>query len=161
MTPFEREDLQALAMALDDMIDLIEKVGDMFVLYHVSEVPPGAAEQATCWCRPTTSWSRRSARYSQPAHARAYPTRINAIEKAGDAFGRRLIQGLFEDPSDVKALIIANDIYEGVEEAIDATDRVGRITSGCADARAFRGKVPSTPAASPGPARPGRYPGRR
>ena len=127
VTPFEREDLQALAMALDDVIDLIEKVGDMFVLYHVSEVPPGAAEQATVLVQACDVLVEAMGALSQPGHARAYPPRIHAIEKAGDALGRRLIQGLFEDPSDVKALIIANDIYEGIEEAIDATDRVGRI----------------------------------
>ena len=127
VTPYEREDMQALAMALDDVIDLIEKVGDMLVLFHVTEVPPGAADQAAVLVQACDVLVEATAALRQRGSARAYRSKVHDIEQAGDVMVRRLIGGLFDDPGDVKALIIANDVYEGIEEALDAADRAGRI----------------------------------
>ena len=51
VVPFERQDIHALTGVLDDIIDLVEKVGDLLVLYHVPVPPPGAVDQASILVR--------------------------------------------------------------------------------------------------------------
>ena len=46
VTPIDREDIYALATALDDVCDLMDEVADELSLYGVEEVPPEAIEQA-------------------------------------------------------------------------------------------------------------------
>src|ERR1700674_1153013 len=42
VTPIEREDILALASALDDIVDLAEEVSDKIDLYHVKEISEAA-----------------------------------------------------------------------------------------------------------------------
>jgi uncharacterized protein len=125
--PFERQDIHALTGVLDDIIDLVEKVGDMLVLYHVPVAPPGAADQAALLVRACDVIVEGVGELIRPVELRAYPPRIHAIEKEGDVLRRHLIQQLFDSPPNALAVLTGEEIYEGLEDAIDAADRVGRV----------------------------------
>jgi uncharacterized protein len=125
--PFERQDIHALTGVLDDIIDLVEKVGDMLVLYHVPVAPPGAADQAAILVRACDVIAEGVAALDRPVELRAYPPRIHALEKEGDVLRRRLIEQLFDRPANVLSVLTGEEIYEGLEDAIDAADRVGRV----------------------------------
>jgi hypothetical protein len=127
VVPFERQDIHALTGVLDDIIDLVEKVGDLLVLYHVPVPPPGAVDQASILVRACDVIVEGVAAMVRPMDLRAYPPRIHALEKEGDALRRRLIEGLFEAPPSALAVLTGEEIYEGLEDAIDAADRVGRV----------------------------------
>ena len=125
--PFERQDIHALTGVLDDIIDLVEKVGDMLVLYHVPVPPPGAADQAAILVKACDVIVDGVGALIRPMDLRAYPPRIHALEKEGDVLRRRLIEQLFDDPANVLSVLTGEEIYEGLENAIDAADRVGRV----------------------------------
>ena len=127
VVPFERQDIHALTTVLDDIIDLVEKVGDMLVLYHVPVAPAGAADQAAILVKACDVIVDGVAALARPVELRAFPPRIHLLEKEGDALRRRLIEQLFEDPPSVIAVLTGEEIYEGLEDAIDAADRVGRV----------------------------------
>ena len=42
VTPFDREDIYALASGLDDVMDFMEEAVDLILLYEVDELPAGA-----------------------------------------------------------------------------------------------------------------------
>ena len=44
VTPFDREDIYALASGLDDVLDYIEEIGDTVTLYNIERVPAAAKE---------------------------------------------------------------------------------------------------------------------
>ncbi len=46
VTPFDREDIHHLASGLDDILDGVEAVADMFVLHHINEPLPEMRQQA-------------------------------------------------------------------------------------------------------------------
>ena len=127
VVPFERQDIHALTGVLDDIIDLAEKVGDMLVLYHVSVPPPGAADQATILVKACDVIVEGVASLFRPLELRVYPPRIHLLEKEGDVLRRQLIEQMFERPDDVLSVLTSEEIYEGLEDAIDAADRVGRV----------------------------------
>ena len=45
LTPFDREDIVALATAIDDVVDHLEEASDLLSLYRVTTVSPRAVEQ--------------------------------------------------------------------------------------------------------------------
>src|SRR5689334_25055137 len=45
VTPFDREDIYALASALDDVMDFMEEAVDLVVLYEIEALPEGVADQ--------------------------------------------------------------------------------------------------------------------
>ncbi len=92
VVPFERQDIHALTSVLDDIIDLAEKVGDLLVLYHVPAPPPGAVDQASILVRACDVIVEGIGAMIRPMELRAYPSRIHALEKEGDALRRRLIE---------------------------------------------------------------------
>lgn len=125
--PFERHDIHALTGVLDDIIDLAEKVADMLVLYHVQVPPPGAAEQATILVQACDVIVEGVGALVRPVELRGYPPRIHALEKEGDRLRRRNIERLFDPSTSPLAVLTGEEIYEGLEDAIDAADRVGRV----------------------------------
>ena len=127
VVPFERQDIHALTGVLDDIIDLVEKVGDMLVLYHVPVAPPGAADQAAILVKACDVIVDGMRLLARPIELRPYPPRIHLLEKEGDALRRRLIEQLFDHPANVISVLTGEEIYEGLEDAIDAADRVGRV----------------------------------
>ena len=45
ITPFDREDIHALAVQLDDCMDHIEETADLIALYRIGDLPKGMTEQ--------------------------------------------------------------------------------------------------------------------
>jgi uncharacterized protein Yka (UPF0111/DUF47 family) len=127
VTPFERHDIHDLTGVLDDIIDLAEKVADMLVLYHVPVPPPGAADQATILAQACDGIVEGVGSLMDPVELRAFPPRIHALEKEGDRLRRRNIERLFEPSTSPLAVLTGEEIYEGLEDSIDAADRVGRV----------------------------------
>jgi uncharacterized protein len=51
ITPFDREDIYALASTLDDCMDMMEAAVDLIVLYRIDELPAGVAAQVEVLAR--------------------------------------------------------------------------------------------------------------
>jgi predicted phosphate transport protein (TIGR00153 family) len=127
VTPFDRHAIHALAGGLDDILDLIEEVADKFVLYRLAAPPDGAADMAELLRRSCAVLVEAIDHLERPAELRTYPLELHRLEKEGDTLVRSLIQRLFEGATDVRPLLIGKEIYDGLEDAIDRTDRVGRV----------------------------------
>ena len=132
VTPFDRHAIHELASGLDDVLDLIEEVADKFVLYGLAQPPAGAAEQADLLSRSCGVIVEAVAHLQRPSELRPYPAQLHRLEKEGDALVRASIQRLFEGATDVRPLLIGKEIHEDLEDAIDRTDKVGRVLDGLA-----------------------------
>ena len=130
VTPIDREDVYALASALDDIVDFIEEAADYLGLYKI-EAP---MEQAQRLARILLEAARQIAEgmprlrgFRDLSH---YTVEINRLENDGDRVTREAIAALFEGDSDPMVVIRWKDIYERIEEAIDSTERVANILEG-------------------------------
>jgi uncharacterized protein len=130
VTPIDREDILALASALDDIVDFTEEVADYLGLYKI-EAPMEQAQQLT-------KVLHQAARQIEQALPRLrsfkdlshYTVEINRLENDGDRITREAIAALFDDGIDPMVVIRWKDIYERLEEAIDATEHVANIIEG-------------------------------
>src|SRR5919199_178720 len=130
VTPIDREDIYALASALDDVVDYTEEVADYLGLYKI-EAP---FEQSQRMARVLTQCARQLAEamprlrdFSDISH---YTVEVNRLENDGDRIVREAIAALFNDGIDPMVVIRWKDIYERLESAIDATERVANILEG-------------------------------
>jgi predicted phosphate transport protein (TIGR00153 family) len=130
VTPIDREDIYALASALDDIVDFIEEAADYLGLYRI-EAP---MEQAQHLSRIL----HQSARQVEQAIPRLrtfkdihhFTVEINRLENDGDRIVREGIASLFERGIDPMMVIRWKDIFDRLEDAIDATEKVANILEG-------------------------------
>jgi uncharacterized protein Yka (UPF0111/DUF47 family) len=59
-----------------------------------------------------------------------YTVEVNRLENEGDRIGREAVASLFEEGVDPLVVIRWKDIYERLESAIDATEKVAYILEG-------------------------------
>jgi predicted phosphate transport protein (TIGR00153 family) len=130
VTPIDRDDIYALASALDDIVDFVEEVADFLGLYRI-EAP---MEQAQALARVLHQSARAIAgaipRLRTFRDIHHYTVEVNRLENEGDRILREALASLFERGIDPMMVIRWKDIFERLEDGIDATERVANILEG-------------------------------
>ena len=130
VTPIDRQDILDLASSLDDIVDYTEEVADYLGLYKI-DAPMAQAqslahvlEQATREIALAIPLLRGFRDISQ--HTRE----VHRLENDGDRIVRGAIASLFEAGIDPMVVIRWKDVFERLEQAIDATERAADILEG-------------------------------
>lgn len=136
IAPLGREDIRTLASALDDIVDLIEEVADYLGLYKV-EAPMEQAQQLAHVLRQATSrLAQAMPRLRSFGDMSSHTAELNKLENDGDRITRDAVASLFEyDEIDPLLVIRWKDLFERLEAAIDATERVAYLLSGIVSRR--------------------------
>ncbi len=130
VTPLEREDIEALSFALYRIPKIVEKIVERLSIY------PGRV--------PTAAFQRQAELMLQAADAVVFMvkqlrggTNIEKIREANDrlqyAEGEAdkvmlaLLKELYHGPYDAKELVILQELYEMVEQAVDRCRNAGNI----------------------------------
>ena len=130
VTPIDREDILALASALDDVVDFMEEVADFMGLYRIEAPMEQAQRMAHILlqsCRQIAEAMPRLRGFKDISH---YTVEIHRLENDGDRVVREALASLFDDGIDPMVVIRWKDIYERLESAIDATEHVANILEG-------------------------------
>ena len=130
VTPIDREDILVLASSLDDMVDYIEEAADYLGLYKI-EAPMEQAQRLAhvlvqC-ARQLAEVMPRLRSFEDISH---YTVEVNRLENDGDRITREAMASLFEGGIDPMVVIRWKDIYDRLENAIDAAERVAYILEG-------------------------------
>ena len=130
VTPIDREDIFALASALDDIVDFTEEAADFMGLYHI-EAPMEQALQLTGVledaCRNIAQALARLRGFQELNH---YFVEVNRLENEGDRITREALASLFRGGIDPMVVIKWKDIFDRLEHAIDACEKVANILEG-------------------------------
>jgi uncharacterized protein Yka (UPF0111/DUF47 family) len=127
VTPIDREDIYALASALDDIVDYIEEVSDYLQLYRIEAPMEQAQAQARILHQACTAISEAVPRLRTYRDIHHFTVEINRLENEGDRITREAIASLFERGIDPMMVIRWKDIFERLEDAIDSTEKVANI----------------------------------
>jgi predicted phosphate transport protein (TIGR00153 family) len=130
VTPIDREDIYALASALDDVVDYTEEVADYLGLYKIEAPMDQALELAHVLHQSGRQISEAMPRLRGFKDISHYTVEINRLENDGDRITREAIASLFDTGIDPMVVIRWKDIFERLEEAIDATEHVANILEG-------------------------------
>jgi len=124
ITPFDRQDIYALASGLDDCMDHMEAAADLIVLYKVGQLPTGVTEQVTVLQRQAEVTAEAMPRLRSLRDLADYWVEINRLENQADRSYRTLLGEMFDDVSDAVHLIKLREIVQELEAAADAFEKV-------------------------------------
>ena len=128
VTPFDREDIYALASGLDDVMDMMDEAVDMILLYEVKVLPAelsGAGRGAPALRRADRASDAEAAvdeGASRSTGSRSTGSRTPATRTTGGSSPTC-------SPASYKAMEVLKlkDIVESLEGAIDAFEKVANI----------------------------------
>ena len=127
VTPFDRQDIYALASALDDVMDMMDEAVDLMLLYDVTELPAETSTQVEVIQRCAELTAEAMPSLTTMSDLDEYWIEINRLENAGDRSYRRILAGLFNGDYKAMQVIKLKDIVESLEGAIDAFEKVANI----------------------------------
>ena len=130
VTPIDREDIYALASALDDVVDYAEEVADFLGLYKIEAPMEQAQQLAHILFQAARQISEAMPRLRGFRDISHYTVEINRLENDGDRVSREALASLFDNGIDPMVVIRWKDIYDRLEDAIDATEHVANILEG-------------------------------
>lgn len=128
ITPIDREDIHALASALDDILDVIEEIADRFVIYKVAQPTEVAVKLANILYQASVAVGE-----AVDLLGKSHPdvtecsVRVNSLENEADRVSRDAISALFEKETDPIAVIKWKEIYEHFEAGTDRCEDVANI----------------------------------
>lgn len=133
VTPLDREDIAAIASALDDVLDLVEASADDFVVLHVEQPLPPALQMAEIIVKSAIEIQEAFATLKRLGKERPALHRrleeINRLENEGDDVYRVAVESLFAQ-TDPILIIKWKQIYDHLERAIDMCENVADVLHG-------------------------------
>jgi predicted phosphate transport protein (TIGR00153 family) len=127
VTPFDREDIYALGSGLDDVMDMMDEVVDLILLYEVRALPPELSKQVEVIQRCAELTAEAMPNLRAMRSLEDYWIEINRLENAGDKNHRRILAQLFSGEYKTIEVLKLKDIVESLEAAIDAFEKVANI----------------------------------
>jgi len=130
ITPFDREDIHALASALDDVLDNIEGVASRFALFRLREITPETRELIVIIEKACVAIHEAVKCLRNRAEVQKNLVEINKLENDADAISRAMTAKLFESAADFRELIKWKELYGRLEATTDDCEDVANIIEG-------------------------------
>ena len=130
ITPFDREDILALANRLDDIVDNIYLLTKRFQLYRINK-PPNYSKRLAAGIEQTTKalqhalMALRNKKHMK--ETLKYCVEINRLENEGDVIKDEAISFLFDNEKDPIMVLKQKELYEIAETTTDFCEHVANM----------------------------------
>jgi len=133
ITPFDREDIYYIAKELDNIVDTIEEAANRFLIFNIK----GVKEEALIMSRLIVDCVEELEKVigelknsKKSKTLRDHIIEVNRIENEGDVIFRRAMEKLFSEESNTLEVIKWKEIYEFLENSLDACENVANTLEG-------------------------------
>jgi predicted phosphate transport protein (TIGR00153 family) len=130
VTPIDREDIHALALALDDVADAIDDCAKLMQLYRLDRVRPGVRELARILVDQTQQVEKAMEALRDKGGITASTAEIDRLEHEGDVVYQESIVTLFEIEKDPIQVIKWKELYGHLEAATDRCEDIANVVDG-------------------------------
>lgn len=127
VTPFDRDDIYALASRLDDCMDAMEEAGDLVVLYQIDVLPELVLSQVDVLRRCSELTAEAMPRLRSMKNLTEYWVEINRLENEGDRTYRHIVAELFNNGLEPIPLMKLKEVVDTLEVAADGFERVANM----------------------------------
>lgn len=127
VTPFDREDIHALAEELDDVVDDIQTVSQLLLLTQVSTSLPEMREQADLLVTMAEEAELLIARLESMKGVEEHLDNIDRLESEGDAVYRRILAKLYSGELEALEVLRWKDIVEALEGALNTIEDISDV----------------------------------
>lgn len=129
VTPFDPEDIQRLAQAIDDVVDDIYHVSEMVVLTHVTDLIPEVIEQVEVLTNMAAKIVELFERFEDMRGLRSIIAEVEGLESEGNRIYRRAVARLFSGEMQPFDVIRWKDIVESLEAVLDRVEDMTKIVT--------------------------------
>jgi uncharacterized protein len=130
VTPFDREDLYALAAALDNVMDAIDHAAVLVRLYRITKVRPGARELTHTVSGSTARLHDALEALEKRKPVQPHAVEINRLENEADRAYQEALQALFDTETDPILIIKWKEVFDMLELITDACEDVANVIEG-------------------------------
>lgn len=127
ITPFDREDIYTLSVALDDICDYIDAAARAIVMYDIKEFSQDARTLARVIRDLGTQIKGAVSILNKPKNINAFFVEIHRLENEADDVYFNAIGDLFKNATDPIGVIKWKELYEILENATDRAESVANI----------------------------------
>ena len=127
VTPFDRDDMYRLAVAIDDVCDHVDEAADNIDAYEVRDVPSSHAARRDVIHRAATRLHEAVELLDGFHDASRQLVALRELEDEGDRLEREAVAELFRSGADPLTIIRWKDIHEQLEDAVDACENAADV----------------------------------
>jgi predicted phosphate transport protein (TIGR00153 family) len=130
VTPIDREDIHALAKALDDVMDAIDAAAYLFKQYRIEHTREGARRFVRI-IRTATEQMREALQHmEQRQSVTPSVVEVNRLENEADRLHQEVVSGLFDEEKDPISVIKWKEIFDYLEATTDRIEDVSDVIQG-------------------------------
>jgi hypothetical protein len=130
ITPFERGDIHALAVGIDEVLDYTETVAMKFYMYEIKKPTPEAKALAEAIAKSAHELELAVKTIRRQKICQEHLIKIRELEEEADRTSRTALSRLFHGQKDPIEVIKWKDIYQIMESTTDVCEDVANIIEG-------------------------------
>ena len=127
ITPLDPEDIQALSVSLDNVLDGIEDAAHRMVAYRLDPIPPMVVELCKIVYTCARSLEEAFEALSRDEPVLKHCIEVNRLEEVADQLVRNAVEELFLYEKDPINLMKLKEIYEFLEQTTDNCEDVADV----------------------------------
>jgi predicted phosphate transport protein (TIGR00153 family) len=127
ITPFDREDIHALAGHLDDVLDFIYAAGERLTIFGIAQPPASAAPLAGVIVKQAEQLKKAVSHINRHQDVLNCCVEINRLENEADRLVRSGLGELFKTERDPITLIKLKELIEVLETATDKAEDAANV----------------------------------
>ena len=127
VTPFDREDIHALAEEMDDVVDDMHAVAALMGMMRLDEALPEVLEQAELIVRMSEKTVQLIGNLESMKGTKPLLDDIDKLESEGDAVYRRTLARLFSGEFEALDVLKWKDIVTAMEAAMNALEDISDV----------------------------------
>jgi hypothetical protein len=127
ITPIDREDIYTLASELDDIMDMVNDIARVTVLYGVKEASAASRQLTKVLFDAVVELEKAFVVLESRKGVREHIERIKMLEEEGDRASHGAVQRLFANEANPLEVIRWLKIYEELEAGIDRCKDVAKV----------------------------------
>ncbi|MGD0551591.1 MAG: DUF47 family protein [Sedimentisphaerales bacterium] len=130
ITPIDREDIHALTMEIDDIVDMINTIVSRMRIYNITGVDKNLVEFAEVIEQSVQAVARAIGGLRNIKNVKVVfdaCVEVNRLENVGDTMRDKVLMELFATEKDPIAVIKWKDIYVDAETVLDVCEDVAHV----------------------------------
>ena len=127
VTPFDREDLYALATSMDNVMDAIDHVASLIRMYKIRELPTGARELAHTVSASAAAMFSAIDALAAEKPVQPHAVEINRLENEADRKYADSVETLFDTVTDPIQLMKWKELLDQLEIVTDRCEDVANV----------------------------------
>lgn len=133
VTPIDREDINLIAGELDNITDTIEDIAHSFRMFNIQSIRDEAKVMVSLIEKGTVELKTIMVELKNMKHSQLLGPKIievNRLENEGDDIYRSAMTALFANESDTMEVIKWKQVYELLENSLDACEELANTVEG-------------------------------